>query len=96
MLNNCCITWKSTKQKTVALSSTESEYIALATCSKEAIWIDVRHHFIRDNVTNGTIRIKYMKSDELPPDFLTENVNQIKHLKFLNFINLRGYVENKS
>jgi hypothetical protein len=134
MLNNCCITWKSTKQKTVALSSTESEYIALATCSKEAIWIrslllemgfrqketvifndnlsshqitkggtserskhiDVRHHFIRDNVTNGTIRIKYMKSDELPADFLTKNVNQIKHLKFLNFINLRGYVENKS
>jgi hypothetical protein len=132
MLNNCCVTWKSTKQKVVALSSTESEYIALATCSKEAIWlrslltevgfkqnetiifndnlsshqiakggtserskhIDVRHHFIRDNVANGSISIQYLKSEELPADFLTKNVNSIKHSKFNNFINLREDVEN--
>ncbi len=36
---NCLILWNSSKQKIVALSSTESEYIALTNAAKEAIWI---------------------------------------------------------
>jgi hypothetical protein len=33
------ITWKSKKQSTVALSSTEAEYIALAEAGREACWL---------------------------------------------------------
>jgi hypothetical protein len=33
------ITWTSTKHRIVALSSVESEYVALATCVKEVIWM---------------------------------------------------------
>jgi hypothetical protein len=36
---NCLVTWNSGKQKTVSLSSTEAEYIALTTAVKEAIWL---------------------------------------------------------
>ena len=38
-LNNCPIAWKSRGQKTVALSSTEAEYIALSEVSTEIIFI---------------------------------------------------------
>lgn len=34
-----CISWKSTKQQSVALSSTEAEYIALASAIQESIWL---------------------------------------------------------
>jgi len=39
MFNNAPISWRSKKQTVVALSSTESEYVALAECIKEAIWL---------------------------------------------------------
>ena len=36
---NCVISWHSSKQKIVSLSSTESEYIALTNAAKELLWI---------------------------------------------------------
>ena len=33
------ITWGSRKQTTIALSSTEAEYVALSECSREAMWL---------------------------------------------------------
>ncbi len=37
--NNCTISLNSAKQKTVSLSSTEAEFIALARAVKEAVWL---------------------------------------------------------
>lgn len=39
MLGNSAVTWKSTKQQTVALSSTEAEYMALSDAVKELLWL---------------------------------------------------------
>ncbi len=39
MLGSTAITWKSTKQQTVALSSTEAEYMALGDAVKEVLWL---------------------------------------------------------
>ena len=39
ILNNGCISWSSKKQKSVALSSTESEYYALSEAAKEAVFL---------------------------------------------------------
>ena len=39
MMNNGPVTWSSRKQSIVALSTMESEYIALSECTKEAIFI---------------------------------------------------------
>jgi KUP system potassium uptake protein len=38
-LNGGAVSWKTKKQDTIALSSTEAEYIALSEAMKEAIWI---------------------------------------------------------
>ena len=38
-LANGIFSWQSRAQKTVALSSTEAEYMALSDCSRQAVWI---------------------------------------------------------
>ena len=38
-LANCIFSWQSRAQKTVALSSTEAEYMALSDTSRQAVWI---------------------------------------------------------
>jgi len=40
-LRGCAISWKSTLQSTVALSSTEAEYMAITEAIKEVIWLKV-------------------------------------------------------
>ena len=39
MLNGMAISWSSKQQDTIALSTTEAEYIALTHAAKEAIWL---------------------------------------------------------
>ena len=39
MMNGGCISWRSKKQRTVALSSTEAEYMALSEATQEAVWL---------------------------------------------------------
>jgi hypothetical protein len=38
-LANGIISWHSHAQKTIALSSTEAEYMAISDCSRQAVWI---------------------------------------------------------
>uniref|UniRef100_H3GB65 Reverse transcriptase Ty1/copia-type domain-containing protein n=1 Tax=Phytophthora ramorum TaxID=164328 RepID=H3GB65_PHYRM len=40
-MNGGCISWRSKKQRTVALSSTEAEYMALSEATQEAVWLKV-------------------------------------------------------
>ena len=39
MMNSGCISWRSKKQRTVALSSTEAEYMELTEAVPEALWL---------------------------------------------------------
>ena len=120
----CTVSWSSKKQLSVALSSTESEYVALSSACSEACWlqrlyedfdirndcdgsegdesrrgksviiyednqsaikvsknpeqhtrmrhIDVRHHFIREKVSEGTVEVKYLPTHEQVADVLTK------------------------
>ena len=98
------ISWQSKRQPTVALSSTEAEYMALTQAAKEALWlqgllsefgikktrpttilednqgcialaknptshartkhIDIRHHFIRETLEAGQIKLDYCPTVE--------------------------------
>jgi hypothetical protein len=44
-LANAAITWTSRAQKTIALSSTEAEYMALSDCSRQVVWV---HTLLRE------------------------------------------------
>lgn len=39
-INGGLISWKSCKQKCVSLSTAEAEYVALAACTQEAVWLN--------------------------------------------------------
>ncbi|OWY97260.1 RxLR effector protein [Phytophthora megakarya] len=58
MMNGGCISWRSKKQRTVALSSTEAKYMALSQATQEAVWLKV---FLCE--------LGEMTSDEANPEF---------------------------
>ena len=102
-LGPCLVSWTTRKQNSVALSTTEAEYIAVASCCAQLLWIkqqlkdfviktgcipimcdntsainmaknpvqhkrtkhiDIRHHFLRDNVEKGNIVLTYCPTQE--------------------------------
>ena len=109
---NSLVSWSAAKQKSVAGSSTEAEYYAMALAMKEAIWmrvflelnklpvpkpfpllsdnqaalalsksqaissrskhIDIRHHFIRQHVSEGTFTTSWMPTADMPADLFTK------------------------
>ncbi|KRT78250.1 hypothetical protein AMK59_6683 [Oryctes borbonicus] len=120
-LNNNTVAWKSKKQAIVALSSSESEYVALASCVAECLFlkqllesmtntkidcinvyednqssikmastletkrskhIDVKYHFLRNFVSNGTIKLVYLPTTEQCADLLTKALPRVKHEYF--------------
>ena len=107
------VSWKSRRQPTIALSSTEAEYMALTDSAREAIWwrsilkelnaidlsqptvihydnkgagelalnpchhsrskhIDVKHHFIRECISNALISLRQIPTLSMIADILTK------------------------
>lgn len=114
------VSWKSRRQPTIALSSTEAEYMALTDTSREAIWwrsimqelypsssssptiisydnkgagdlaknpchhsrskhIDVKHHFIRECISNCVIKLNQVPTSSMLADILTKPLHRLKH-----------------
>ncbi|GJW18469.1 retrovirus-related pol polyprotein from transposon TNT 1-94 [Tanacetum coccineum] len=74
MLGERLVSWSSKKQKSMAISSTETEYITLSRCYAQIIWmrsqmtdyglhIDIRHHFIKEQVENGVVELYFVKTE---------------------------------
>jgi hypothetical protein len=120
------ISWKSRKQPTVALSTCEAEYMALAACVQECLFllqllndfmctqtmpitiyednqgtielsknpiqhqrskhIDVRFHFIRDEIMKNKVKIEYCPTMEMLADLLTKPITKAKLEKFHDVI----------
>lgn len=136
-LGNGAVSWRSKKQATTALSTTDAEYVALSGCCQESIWlqglfnelipsagdvssiycdnqgaiclaknqmyssrtkhIDVKHHFIRDLIDNGTIKIQYLKSEDMLADLFTKSLPAPRLQKLCKLLGLksRGDVEDR-
>lgn len=116
------VSWSTNRQPTIALSTTEAEYMAASYATCEAIWlgnilkdfgvelsepitlyednqsfiqlsqnpghhrrtkhIDIRHHFIREKVEEGVVKLKYITSENQQADILTKGlpVTKFNHL----------------
>ncbi|KAK2580008.1 hypothetical protein KPH14_010773 [Odynerus spinipes] len=127
-LSGAPISWESRKQRTVALSSTEAEYMGISEASKEAMYwkkflrelnlgdkesitiysdnlgaqkltennmyhrrtkhIDIRHHFVREAITQGVINIKYLGTEHMIADILTKALPTAKHVQCVKLLGL--------
>ncbi|KAG3048946.1 hypothetical protein PI124_g24179 [Phytophthora idaei] len=114
MMCGAPVVWRSTFQKTVALSSTEADCMALSDCVEEVVWmqlllkdtgseqdggtviyednqgamaltknvgyqasikhIDIRYHFIRENVTSGEVELEYVDTKNQLANYLTKGL----------------------
>jgi transposase InsO family protein len=128
ILGNCVISWASKKQATVALSTAESEYMALSATAQEAIWlirsikemkhdielpvvlkednkacisiaynpvqhsrtkhIDVRYHYIREQVEGGTFTVEYCPTKDMLADMLTKALPKDQFKKLRDGLNM--------
>ncbi|XP_048267037.1 secreted RxLR effector protein 161-like [Bombus terrestris] len=102
-LSNSAISWESRKQKSVAISSTEAEYMALTEATREAVYLrrflnkfdtvaeDRATKIYCDNQSAaklGIIGICYMPSNEMPADLLTKSLGRPSHNAHLETIGL--------
>ncbi|GKC89065.1 retrovirus-related pol polyprotein from transposon TNT 1-94, partial [Tanacetum coccineum] len=106
-----CASWSSKKQKSIAISTTEAEYIAMSGCCAQILWmrsqltdygfvfnkiplycdnrsaialccnnvqhsrskhIDIRHHFIREQVEKGVVELYFVTMDYQLADIFTK------------------------
>ena len=121
LLSGGAISWRSQKQKCVALSTAEAEYIALASTAQESVWlrqlfaeltnsseaptliyednqsaitmtknpqfhgrakhISIKHHFIREQVAQGSIVLDYCPTNEMTADIFTKGLGQEEFCK---------------
>jgi transposase InsO family protein len=133
------VSWGVRRQKTVAMSSAEAEYMAASDAVKEILYlrqilsqlgveqiepttllmdnqgaedmthnpayhdrskhIDIRYHFIRERVDDGTIQPKHVSSKDMKADIMTKPLSRQLHKQFtallrLSTISHSGGVEN--
>ena len=132
-VGKCLIAWKCKKQTSVALSTAEAEYMALALVVTEVIWlrnllsdigfpqnkpttvfcdnnsaihmanndvigpktkhISIRHHFLRDMISDDSIVLEYVPTADNLADFMTKPLTGQKFHQFkkkLNLVNING------
>ncbi|GJV41579.1 retrovirus-related pol polyprotein from transposon TNT 1-94 [Tanacetum coccineum] len=78
-LGDKLVSWSSKKQKSIAISTTEAEYIAIAIalcCNNvqhsRSKHIDIRHHFIREQVEKGVVELYFITTDYQLVDIFTK------------------------
>lgn len=128
VMSGGAVSWESRKQQTVALSSTEAEYMALSEATKDALCmkrllgelgldldemviksdnigaqrlgtnpvyharskhIDIRHHFVREAVEEGSILIQHVSSEEMAADILTKGLPRGRHENCVRLLGLK-------
>ena len=51
--------------------------------------IEVHHHYVRDKVDDGTIRLDYLNTKDMLADMLTKPLQKAEHARFTALLGLR-------
>ncbi|GJU56069.1 hypothetical protein Tco_1229783 [Tanacetum coccineum] len=86
-LGDKLVSWSSKKQKSIAISTTEAEYIAMSGCCAQIHWmrskhIDIRHQFIREQVEKDVVELYFVSTDYQLADIFTKALPR-ERFKFL-------------
>nr|GFB40321.1 uncharacterized mitochondrial protein AtMg00810-like [Tanacetum cinerariifolium] len=102
------ISWSSKRQKSVAISSTEAEYIALSGCCAQILWIRSQlsdyglvfnkipiYHFIKEQVEQGVIELYFVNTEYQLADLFTKALGR-DIIEFLtNKLGMRSFTPEK-
>jgi hypothetical protein len=137
-LGNCLVSWQSLKQRVVALSSCEVEYVAATTAATQGIWlarllgelqgrkaetvelmvdnksalalaknpvfherskhIDIRYHFIRGCLEDGSINASFINTSNQLADILTKSLGRVKFQELrarIGMVQIKSSMESK-
>ncbi|XP_031262136.1 secreted RxLR effector protein 161-like [Pistacia vera] len=92
-LGGNCISWKSQLQPLVSLSITEADQSAIH-LSKNPVYhermkhVDVKYHFVRDQISKGTVNLLKIPTEENPSDMGTKVVIAVKFKHYLNILHI--------
>ncbi|GKA88038.1 hypothetical protein Tco_0809802 [Tanacetum coccineum] len=85
-LGDRLVSWSSKMQRSTSISTTEAEYIAMSGCCAQILWIskhiDIRHHFIREQVENRVVELYFVETKYQLADILTKALPR-ERFKFL-------------
>nr|GEZ24891.1 retrovirus-related Pol polyprotein from transposon TNT 1-94 [Tanacetum cinerariifolium] len=102
-LEDKLVSWSSKKKKSTAISTIKAEYIAIAIAlcynnvhHLRSKHIDIRHHFIREQVEKGVVELYCVTTDYQLADIFTKALPRERFeflLSRLDFMNELGYTE---
>ncbi|XP_052625890.1 secreted RxLR effector protein 161-like [Lactuca sativa] len=93
LLDGKLVSWQSKKQIYVAISTAEAEYVAVAVCTSQIIWIQVQHsktkhialryHFIKEHVEDGIAEVHFVKTTDQLADIFTKPLDEKPFVRIL-------------
>ncbi|GJR61430.1 retrovirus-related pol polyprotein from transposon TNT 1-94 [Tanacetum coccineum] len=92
LLGDRLVSWSSKKQKSTAFSSTEAEYIVLSGCSLKIQHIDVRYHFIKEQVENDVVELYFVRIEYQLADIFTKALPRERFEFIINKLGMKSII----
>ncbi|GKF37983.1 hypothetical protein Tco_0114741 [Tanacetum coccineum] len=90
LLGERLVSWSSKRQKSAAISRTEAEYIALSSCCAQHI--DIRFHFIKEQVENGVVELYFVNTEYQLADIFTKPLCRERIEFLINKLGMRSFM----
>ncbi|GJY55734.1 retrovirus-related pol polyprotein from transposon TNT 1-94 [Tanacetum coccineum] len=104
LLGDRLVSWSSKRQKSVAISSTEAEYIALSGCCAQVLWMRSQltdyglgfnkipiFHFIKEQVENGVVELYFVNTEYQLADIFTKALGRERIEFLINKLGMRSF-----
>nr|GEV33046.1 retrovirus-related Pol polyprotein from transposon TNT 1-94 [Tanacetum cinerariifolium] len=98
------VSWSSKRQKSVAISSKEAEYIALSGCCAQVLWMRSQltnyclgfnkipiFHFIKEQVENEVIELYFVTTEYQIVDIFTKALGRERIELLLNKLRMQSF-----